>query len=249
MRLILPIGGVGPRGKLVDARRQDGPLQPADVVAVCHEVLGQGVEQALVGRRIGDREVIHRIDEATTQVMGPDAIDEAAGEVRIVRPDHPLEQLRADRCCRPAPGPPGAWAARSCCLGVRQRPLHRARTINLLHARQGRCLGGAFLAALGQEIGDGGTRLRRDAEANAGEDVGIGAVVGSASSGRTDACGTGRIRGGRPGTRRRSSRPTAPARSVLACCSAPEQVEAVAARRRRRVKPLPRRPGARLRLA
>ncbi len=67
----------------------------ADVVLVLDEVLGQGVEQLGVGRRIGQREIVDRIDDADAEIVAPDAVDEAAGEERIVRRAHPVEQRDA----------------------------------------------------------------------------------------------------------------------------------------------------------
>ena len=65
------------------------------VIAVGNEVAGQGIEQALVRRRVGEREIVDRLDQAGAKVDRPETVDETAREVRVVRPDQPLEELRA----------------------------------------------------------------------------------------------------------------------------------------------------------
>ena len=46
---------------------------------------GKVIEQGGIARRVGQVQVVGRIDEAGVEIAGPDAIDEGAGEVRVVR--------------------------------------------------------------------------------------------------------------------------------------------------------------------
>ena len=82
------------------------PLQPADVVAVRDEVGRQGVEQPRVRGRVGDREAVDRVDQPDSEVDGPDAVDEAAGEVGVVglrQPgEEPLARVAGGGQLRPA---------------------------------------------------------------------------------------------------------------------------------------------------
>ncbi len=69
------------------------------------------VEQSGVGGRVGDREAVDRVNQPSSEVSGPDAVDEAAGEVRVVR----LRQPREEPPARGSPeagssGPPSARA-------------------------------------------------------------------------------------------------------------------------------------------
>ena len=66
-------------------------LQRADVVVVGDEVLRQRVEQLRVGGRVGQREVVHGVDDAGAEVVAPDAVGEAAGEEGVFGRAHPLE--------------------------------------------------------------------------------------------------------------------------------------------------------------
>ena len=60
------------------------------VVAVAAEVVGQGVEQGRVARRVGGAEVVHRIDDPSAHQVGPDAVDDDFGEVRVLGRGHPV---------------------------------------------------------------------------------------------------------------------------------------------------------------
>ena len=73
----------------------DPGFQAADVVAVLDEVAGQGVEKSLIRGRVGDREVVHWVDEAPAEVVGPDSVDKAPREEWIGRRAHPLEEADA----------------------------------------------------------------------------------------------------------------------------------------------------------
>ena len=50
---------------------------------------GQGVEQGRVDGRVGAADVVDRIDDAAMEEVAPDAIDQAAGEERVVRRRQP----------------------------------------------------------------------------------------------------------------------------------------------------------------
>ena len=59
------------------------------------EVVGQGVEQRAVARRVGGAQVVHRLDQPAAHQVGPDAIDDHPGEVRVVGGGHPVGQRLA----------------------------------------------------------------------------------------------------------------------------------------------------------
>ena len=56
---------------------------------------GQIIEQGFVARRIGEAQIVWRLDDADVEVIGPDAIDERLGEVGIVRLAQPVHQRLA----------------------------------------------------------------------------------------------------------------------------------------------------------
>ena len=68
---------------------------------VLGEVLGQRVEQRVVGRRVGLAEVVVRIDDAAAHQVRPDAVGLGAGEERVLRIGDPVGQRRAGG--RPSP--------------------------------------------------------------------------------------------------------------------------------------------------
>ncbi len=53
------------------------------------EVLGEGVEQFGMHRRIGAAEVVGRIGEPFAKKLSPDPVRRRAGEVRVIRTRHP----------------------------------------------------------------------------------------------------------------------------------------------------------------
>src|SRR5206468_10471534 len=55
-------------------------------------VPGQGVEEGLVGGRVGQREVVDGVDDADAEVMAPDAVDETAREEGVLGTSHPREE-------------------------------------------------------------------------------------------------------------------------------------------------------------
>ncbi len=86
---------VGRRAELIGPALADRADQVLQAVLVVHQVLGQGVEQFGVGRRVGDAHVVERIDDAPAEEVGPVAIGDGPGEERVLRVDHPVDQLRA----------------------------------------------------------------------------------------------------------------------------------------------------------
>ena len=180
------------------------------------EVFRQGVEQAGVRWRVREREVVDGLDQPDAEVVGPDAVDEAAGEVRIVRRPHPLPEFLS----RVAPvlegivGPPSALAPadrpspgggtladplpRPVPAVVDEHLADRVELVVLLTLAFARRVYGidCIAASPGWHRGPpAGTHWRRPGSR-------------PASSGRSGACGIGHIRGGRPGTRPPPSRPT-----------------------------------------
>ena len=191
---------------------------------------GQGVEQPGVGRRVGQREVVDRVDEADAEVVRPDAVDEAAGEERVVRRRAATSAsftrgVLAGRQRR-SPGRRAPWAsARGSVSGFGRAPAAGVGVDEHLadQQRSGCCSAfGGLRAALGV-LGVGDLLHVRAAELvvlRTSPARRCWRRPGSrpASSGRTGACGTGRIRAARRGTRPRPSRPTA--RSAPAAAAA-----------------------------
>ena len=56
------------------------------------EAHGERVEQLLIAGRVAAIEVVGGLDDAAAEVVGPDAIDEGAGEVGIVATQQPSDQ-------------------------------------------------------------------------------------------------------------------------------------------------------------
>ena len=206
------------------------------------EVVGQGVEQLGVGRRIGQREVVHRVDDADAEVVAPDAIGEAAGEERVVRRAHPVEQrlTRVLAVLRPrSRGRRAPWAAAACSVSGsssgRLPPLPPARPTKTSRSGASWFFLALLLLALGVLRGRTPSwppaRRRRSPWRRRWRRRGSR----PGSSGRRGACGTGRTRGGRRGRRRRSSRPTG--RGVTCLLPPPEQIERRLGRRRRSSNP------------
>ena len=83
------------------------------------EVGRQGVEQPGVRGRVGDREAVDRVDQADAEVDGPDAVDEAAGEVGVVGRREPVEEPLAGVAAVGQLGPAeGARGERAAGVGV-----------------------------------------------------------------------------------------------------------------------------------
>ena len=68
----------------------------ANVELALDEVPGQGVEQLRVGRRVGQREVVHRIDDADAEIVAPDAVGEGCGR----RTGCPAARIQSNRAWR-----------------------------------------------------------------------------------------------------------------------------------------------------
>ncbi len=84
------IGGVGAGGKLVGAGGADVADEFLEVVVVGDEFGSEGIEQLGVGRWVGDADVIDGIDDADAIEVGPDDIDDVAGEPFVVRRGEPI---------------------------------------------------------------------------------------------------------------------------------------------------------------
>src|SRR5947208_5150988 len=70
-------------------------MHPLHVKVVLEEAASEVIEQRLVARRIGETQIVGRIDNANIEVVGPDAIDECLGEVPIVGTPQPVHQRLA----------------------------------------------------------------------------------------------------------------------------------------------------------
>src|SRR5262249_28372434 len=70
-------------------------MQPPQVVAVLDELLAQLGEQFGVRGRVERRQVVGRIDDAASEVVRPDAVDDRLREIGIVGPPHPRDQQHA----------------------------------------------------------------------------------------------------------------------------------------------------------
>ena len=89
------VGGVArrrPRVELVQPRVHDRPQQVLDVEAALDEVVGQGVQQRRVARRVGGAHVVDRLDQAAAEQVGDVAVDDVAGEEAVVRRGQPVGQ-------------------------------------------------------------------------------------------------------------------------------------------------------------
>ena len=58
--------------------------------------MSERVEQGFVGRRVGDAEIVHRLDQSAAQVVLHDAVHDRAREPGIAGRGHPRSQLFAD---------------------------------------------------------------------------------------------------------------------------------------------------------
>src|SRR5258707_8447537 len=68
----------------------------AQAEAAADKVLGERVEEALIGWRIGDAEVVDGLDNSPPEITLPDPVDNGAGKVWISRRRHPGRQLHPD---------------------------------------------------------------------------------------------------------------------------------------------------------
>ena len=110
------------RRELIGPRREDQSAPAGGCRSrAATKSRGQQIEQPVVRRRIGDRETVHRLDQADAEVVGPDAVDEAAGEDTRC-PAAPASRTArcADVAAGQSPGRRAAAAAGSVGLRVRQ---------------------------------------------------------------------------------------------------------------------------------
>ena len=77
---------------LIRFRQQNGANQVLQIKLMGHEVLGQPIQQFLIGRRIGSPEIIHRVDDSTTKKLTPNSVHRCPGQKRIVWSGHPIGQ-------------------------------------------------------------------------------------------------------------------------------------------------------------
>ena len=114
--------------------------------------------------------------------MAPDAVHEGAGEERVVRATHPVEQ-RLARVLRPSRwgsrGRRAPWRASGLLVSGSGSGVPLAGRANVHFTdRSNLLLLVAVLLALGVFLVEDLLGLRRDAELDRGEDVGVGAVIG-----------------------------------------------------------------------
>ena len=91
--LVVLVELVRHRAELVRPALADRLDQVLQAVLVVDQVLGQGVEQLGVRRRVGDAHVVQRIDDAAAEEVRPVAVGHGPGEERVLRVDHPVDQL------------------------------------------------------------------------------------------------------------------------------------------------------------
>src|SRR5687768_6894963 len=80
----------GTAGQLVDPALKDGARQLFEVVAIADEITRQSVEQFRVRRRVGDAEIVDRLDETAAQKVAPDAVDGYLREGKVIAADQPV---------------------------------------------------------------------------------------------------------------------------------------------------------------
>ena len=78
--------------ELVRARAAHRPHQVLQVVPALDELRGQRVEQLGVGRRVGLAHVVFGVDDAAAEEVLPVAVDQRAGEERVVLARQPVRQ-------------------------------------------------------------------------------------------------------------------------------------------------------------
>ena len=110
--------------------------------------------------RVADADVIDRLDDARAEEVGPDAVGDAGGEVRIVGRGQPLGQRPRGGPCRRCPGaapPRNLGGMLRPPTGCRTSPPPRSKTIELAIVL-------ALLAAdLGEERGEAVVVVHRPA--------------------------------------------------------------------------------------
>ena len=103
VQIVGPVCVVGLARKLIHARVQDQANRVCfRLIAVVDEVLGQCVEQGLVGGRIGDAKIIDRLHQAPAQVVLNNAIDNGSRKPGILRRGDPGGELLANILVRAA---------------------------------------------------------------------------------------------------------------------------------------------------
>ena len=88
--VIVPL--VRPERPLVGLAACHFPDEPLQIETVGDEPAGQLIKQWRVGRRVAGPNVINRIDDAATMQVAPVAVDDALGEVGILRRRQPVGQ-------------------------------------------------------------------------------------------------------------------------------------------------------------
>src|SRR5436305_3680073 len=78
--------------KLIRARVADRADQPLQVELAVNKILRQGIEQRGVRRRIRHSHIVFWLDKPATKEMLPVAIHERAGEERVLRVGHPVDE-------------------------------------------------------------------------------------------------------------------------------------------------------------
>ncbi len=80
---------------LVGLGSHDRRYEEPEIVTAGNELVGDVVERLGMARWIVVAEVIHRVDEASTDQFRPDAVDDGAGEETVARIGDMLGQLLA----------------------------------------------------------------------------------------------------------------------------------------------------------
>ena len=75
---------------MVSARAKYRNFQMPKVEMMLDKILCQSVKQRLIRGRIRGRKVVNRLDQSGAEIVRPDAIDEGAGEIGIVRSEQPI---------------------------------------------------------------------------------------------------------------------------------------------------------------
>ena len=84
------VGFVPLRRPLVSLRVANVPHQAFEVVVVFHQLVAELFEQLGVAGRVADADVVHRLDDSLAEEVGPDAVGDAGGKVRVFRAGEPL---------------------------------------------------------------------------------------------------------------------------------------------------------------
>ena len=86
------VAGHGARRKAVGLGSGDRPDQVAQIKLGRDEVLGEGVEQLGMDRRIRPAHVVGRVDQALAEELGPHPVGHGPREIGVVGGDHPVGQ-------------------------------------------------------------------------------------------------------------------------------------------------------------